>query len=637
MEKWIFVNNITSLEKLYLLTKAVKEKNITKFNHTSELMHVLNNNGANRTEANKHPINFVLFYNMVKLEEDRYKPTNNGVYLIDNYNKLVSNKKLRAEFFFKVLYNVKFPNIAVETSKLYDVYPFRIIFKLLFDDRVNRRISIKEFETMLSMVRTEDDYELIVNKIIDYRAGIDIEINCEKIAQVNTVVSGWCKQFNVFRRGGEYIMISNDLDIKLPKLSENNGIVNIPYTKDFRKFVLYNYLFEGMSMASIENKFFDNNRPGFLVKDVIDYFYINNEENKGIYSGKDLEVVINFLSLQNGEKYRNIALALGDVSEEEKINQDFIDTPDRIKGGYDMIYYGVPGCGKSYLVNSECCKDNSIVFRTTFHPEYSNSDFVGQIIPKLDNRNNVFYDFQEGPFSKALLSALVNPLKEVYLIIEELNRGNASSIFGDIFQLIDRDDDGKSQYSIDNYSITKYLNDNGIKNFDKIYLPSNLWIIATMNTSDQNVFTLDNAFQRRWRRNRIRNEFPIDCELATMKVPGSNYTWKEFVEEINEAILRRNPAGLNSEDKQIGVFFATKRELVSEGENNIEQKEKNFVEKVLLYVWDDVAKIDPSLWFDGDCRCFDDVVKEFSKKHLGIFKGIFLKDKESGTGTLENE
>ena len=103
MEKWIFVNNITSLDKLYYLTKAVSENNLTDNNQAKFLMNVLNEHGANRKEANNHPINYVLFYNMIYKDENFYRVTNFGLFLINNYDKLLSDRQLRAEFFFYIL------------------------------------------------------------------------------------------------------------------------------------------------------------------------------------------------------------------------------------------------------------------------------------------------------------------------------------------------------------------------------------------------------------------------------------------------------------------------------------------------------------------------------------------------------
>lgn len=332
-----------------------------------------------------------------------------------------------------------------------------------------------------------------------------------------------------------------------------------------------------------------------------------------------LKISSNGIQLENADVFKNAILNSLKDTDLIKCN----NYNSELKG-YNMIYYGIPGCGKSYLVNKDFNEQEYIVFRTTFHPEYSNSDFVGQIIPKTEG-DEIKYKFQEGPFSIALLNALKNPNKKVCLIIEEINRGNASAIFGDIFQLLDRKPDGSSIYSIINEPIRKYLNDNGI-NVNKITIPSNLWIIATMNTNDQNVFTLDTAFKRRWRMHRIINKFKdedYDKKLAKMYIPGSSYNWEQFITAINEQILHKNPTGLNTEDKQLGIYFVTENELSVEPVNSDIEIIDKFIEKVLLYIWDDVAKVDPNLWFNDEIECFDDLVSEYHDKKLNVFKEIF--------------
>jgi len=132
--------------------------------------------------------------------------------------------------------------------------------------------------------------------------------------------------------------------------------------------------------------------------------------------------------------------------------------------------------------------------RIIFHPDYTYSDFVGQILPRVNEDSSVSYEFTPGPFTNILKKAYLNPEKEYFLIIEEINRGNAPAIFGDIFQLLDRNKDGASEYEITNNDVANIIY--GDKNH-KVSIPSNMSILCTMNTSDQNVFTLDTAFQRR--------------------------------------------------------------------------------------------------------------------------------------------
>ncbi len=855
MEKWIFVNNVTSLDKLYLLTKTISETEINKDNHAIKLMDALNQNGANRNEANNHPINYVLFYKMVYLDGDIYKTTNHGNYLINNYEKIVTDKKLCAEFFFNVLIEIEYPNDAVNTSKEYIVHPFKILFKILFDERLGKRITTEELSKYISIIKKEDDYEEFVKLLLSHRINNSSMPVCEEVAQVPTVVAGWINSFNVMKKEGNNIMISDELNLKLPNINISNEITSLPFTKKFISYALKKYLFDGMSRNKIDSTFYGTEKyNGMMSQLVIEYFGINNA--KGIYNGIKFETVINFLKLQNNSKYLKLAKAIidecdddkksnldifrkfyisnaekKDLEVEEYILQDnkfmeeypldkildftiedykiycykleydkttyknigfpvgaggskkygfyhkkdgtyrdgndeiiadenaekyfnefktqlydylkeveksdnWIDPRDKynllaktnysnvwlqkiicsyfpekvvnvydktmlikiatyldipidynwypgqisfemnkwfrkniqdtcefhpfyignaiykffdespkddgqettidgfIPGGYNMIYYGTPGCGKSHKVNDEYDEENGfekdLVHRVTFHPEYSNSDFVGQILPKTTPNEQVKYDFQPGPFSIALLDAFNNPDKKVCLIIEEINRGNASAIFGDIFQLLDRDELGKSIYEIDNEPIKKYLEENEI-HIDKIFIPSNMWIIATMNTSDQNVFTLDTAFKRRWRMKRIPNKFDMskdyDKKLSKMYIPGSSYTWEQFVDLVNAAIIKNNLTGLNSEDKQLGVYFVTENELSFTPLNQDKDIIDKFIEKVLLYIWDDVAKIDPTLWFNDNINSFDELVDEYFKNSLRVFKELF-KDQQ---------
>ena len=304
-----------------------------------------------------------------------------------------------------------------------------------------------------------------------------------------------------------------------------------------------------------------------------------------------------------------------------------------IGNGKNVVVYGTPGCGKSYYVQNKLlaqfgiANDEQHRIRTTFYQDYTNTDFVGQIIPKVKEDKSVTYEFNPGPFALALKMAIKYPNEAVALIIEELNRGNAASIFGDIFQLLDRHD-GQSQYKITNVNLQDYLN-NQFKDrnvyFDYIVIPSNLYIVATMNTSDQNVFTLDTAFKRRWEFEKLPNVFTQDHKYAGYYIPGmENVTWKEFVDAINRFIVRRADE-LSSEDKQLGVYFIKEDVLcaTSEEANNKDKKLK-FAYKILEYLWDDVAKYSHSDWFDPDIKTIDQLIMEYMKNGQKVFvNGIF--------------
>ena len=283
----------------------------------------------------------------------------------------------------------------------------------------------------------------------------------------------------------------------------------------------------------------------------------------------------------------------------------------------NTIFYGVPGCGKSHKINEllngflhldeQVNSSNKKYYkRILFHPEYSYSDFVGQLRPVVRGEN-ITYEFVPGPFTEILREAYKDPTHDYFLIIEEINRGNAPAIFGDLFQLLDRKD-GESEYSIYNKDILDYLKDNGICK-ESIEIPSNLTIFATMNTCDQNVFTLDTAFKRRWRMCRIKNDFDNDTSISDWKInfkdKSNGFLWKEFAEAVNDAILNNCNDGTAAEDKLLGTHFVNENDLGDV---------RRFAEKVLLYLWDDVAKYDKSQLFDtNNYKTLDKVIDEFVK------------------------
>ena len=302
---------------------------------------------------------------------------------------------------------------------------------------------------------------------------------------------------------------------------------------------------------------------------------------------------------------------------------------DSTKGGaQNRVVYGTPGCGKSFYVQNTFLKEHNVSLenriRTTFYMDYTNTDFVGQILPKVHEdgeKRTVTYDFNPGPFALALKMAIENPDETVALVIEELNRGNAASIFGDIFQLLDRDKNGKSQYSITNTNLQDYLNKQfeGQYVFDSIQIPANLYIVATMNTSDQNVFTLDTAFKRRWQFEKLRNKFNDDHTYKGYFIPGAeNITWEKLVKDINDFIINR-PDDLSSEDKQLGVYFIDEGTLCATIDDCKDDKKiERFAYKLFEYLWDDVAKFARSDWF-GDIKTLDQLIERYKEIGIKVF------------------
>ena len=294
--------------------------------------------------------------------------------------------------------------------------------------------------------------------------------------------------------------------------------------------------------------------------------------------------------LEAAKLLSNVAISLSQNSSQDKPS-------------FQIIYYGAPGTGKSHRIK-KLLKEMNVpkenIFRTTFHPDSDYSSFVGAYKPTMkpvdEKYRNVVgkdeeiaYSFVPQTFIKAYIQAYKKPNENVYIIIEEINRGNCAQIFGDLFQLLDRDDNGVSEYPIKADSdLEMYLKGelkdypDGIKD-GELWLPSNLYIWATMNTSDQSLFPIDSAFKRRW-----------DWEYEPIKyknndwvieIAGNKYSWISFQRIINDKIFEAT----SSEDKMLGDYFVKPC-------NNI-ISEKQFVNKVLFYLWNDVCK-------DGDGDIF---------------------------------
>ena len=275
-----------------------------------------------------------------------------------------------------------------------------------------------------------------------------------------------------------------------------------------------------------------------------------------------------------------------------------------------IIYFGAPGTGKSYGIKQRhplITKDNS--FRTTFHPDSDYSTFVGCYKP-IKVKESITYEFVPQVFTEAYIAAWrgFEESKPVYLIIEEINRGNCAQIFGDLFQLLDRKEDGFSQYEIKpEKDLQNYLSDEFAGNHNdeedsapaldlkeyptvisgkEIILPPNLNIIATMNTSDQSLFPIDSAFKRRWNWHYVAIK-DIKEKDYHFEVNSELYKWWDFVSIVNDAIK----AVTDSEDKKMGYFFVRpdKKRQESDKEATIITTEL-FVSKVLFYLWTDVFK-----------------------------------------------
>lgn len=276
-----------------------------------------------------------------------------------------------------------------------------------------------------------------------------------------------------------------------------------------------------------------------------------------------------------------------------------------------QIFYGAPGTGKSHEVKKitgEIDGSKPNVVRTTFHPDTDYASFVGCYKPVMkpvkrtivkphesgelvvtEQGEEIAYDFVPQAFTDAYVYAYNNPTETTYLVIEEINRGNCAQIFGDLFQLLDRNENGTSDYSIKaDKDLAKYLaegkdedgndilsNKDGIKD-GKLSLPANLRILATMNTSDQSLFPIDSAFKRRWDWEYVAINYAEPKSSAfTITIGNTSFRWVDFIKVVNQRIYDVT----QSEDKQMGNFFI---------KSSVNQKQ--FCSKVMFYLWNEVLK-----------------------------------------------
>lgn len=283
-----------------------------------------------------------------------------------------------------------------------------------------------------------------------------------------------------------------------------------------------------------------------------------------------------------------------------------------------IIYYGAPGTGKSHTIKKE---ENAglTCIRTTFHPDSDYSTFVGCYKPhKCRETETLTYEFVPQAFLEAYTQAWLNPQKEIALVIEEINRGNCAQIFGDIFQLLDRDKDGWSTYPIKaDTDIAEYLDQMEIAGYSEtmvkkygeskagygyMALPPNMSLLATMNTSDQSLFPIDSAFKRRWDwkyikikngkdklGNQLNWKIVIKDEDDNVVKVGENeeFSWWTFIEKINTIIASMT----SSADKQLGYFFCKPTEKAEETDEEPSIiTADTLVGKVIFYLWNDVFK-----------------------------------------------
>ena len=431
------------------------------------------------------------------------------------------------------------------------------------------------------------------------------------------------EQWGLYYIDGEYYYPRFDRDITLEEAERylygwiKRLIVINPYTRF--KVTNDNRLVESIvkqlelnpnehNLRNILSNVINSDEP-FVLNEILANTINNYSEVLRIDYDRDNEIFYAYL-LPN---YKEILKTKYNMTKKEYFDSfNDIDTSAPLNEPNQVIYFGAPGTGKSHTVQGYT-KDlpEGNVFRTTFHPDSDYSTLVGSYKPTKKKRpvrnvagdivkqngqevyeDAITYNYIPQAFTKAYIRAWQTK-DPVFLVIEEINRGNCAQIFGDLFQLLDRKNN-ISEYPIKpDHDLGSYISeqfrkfgcvaseDSAIFKGNELCLPANLYIWATMNTSDQSLFPIDSAFKRRWEWRYIKIAKPIDKETGNpfdWHIEG-NTDWWRFLKKINAIINKMT----NSADKQLGYFFA-------KADDAGEIKYDRFVAKVCFYLWNDIFK-----------------------------------------------
>ncbi|WP_163195873.1 AAA family ATPase [Clostridium thermarum] len=513
-------------------------------------------------------------YNIVK------KILNNiGVYLQDEQNyDGIAVKKLESSNTLDEGRTTNQTHIAITSSQM-DIFPYLRAEGYFSTDFHDRDEDLKKYFSLRIPVQIDkNNYEYLKNSNVDKNININFGDKSKLNVYSHVVRSRRFEAADQVQLS--FISFDHDDFINFRKLIHRGDFLIILKEKQKFSYEFYGVRgsdinYNGISLQSLNNKFEKINTNTFVSASEI---YLE-DENKN----------------------------------DKKHHSDF--------KGENIIYYGAPGTGKSHTLE-EISRDFDYVERVTFYPEYTHDDFIGSFMPsmtfdkkqlgeyvsldetemKLPGKPMPYYTYIPGPFTLALVQALNNPDKSVLLIVEELNRANAPAVFGEFFQLLDRKNNGESKYSISvSNEYSEYLSSQ-VETYskgDKVTIPANFTICATMNSADQGVNPLDSAFKRRWNFIYV----PIDFSKAKhrdyeIEYTNKKVTWEVFATTINEQLKRREI----NEDKHLGQYFITETEITNS---------YKFASKILLYLFDDVLKFNRRGFFKSEYKTFSDLLNAF--------------------------
>lgn len=474
----------------------------------------------------------------------------------------------------------------------------------------------REFKERLSEVLAAKN---ITIQYFDYSAEIhtstDMKIFCpNQWFYLATFAVEFVSELIEYKRVVEQIAESNVNGMSRKKFMDNvkqlkeySNIDDVaPYIKD----AIYNYFDEDQESAE------------YLCRFITDYnwWYGSKTVDRGDYY---VSPTLNLLELVNVSQAYVAEIVYYLASNSNLMNSALNLREQRFStvtqtSSENLIVYGAPGTGKSKYLEENYTNTTRIVF----HSEYSYFDFVGNYKPvplyketditihringESFHRGEPIIDYQyvPGPFISVLIESIRNPTSSYTLLIEEINRGNAPAVFGDMFQLLDRKFDGSSQYRIrpseDLHNYLMSLEDVRSSFEEGLYIPSNMNIVATMNSADQGVYVLDSAFKRRWKFKYMEiKESGFVHENSPVTYAGESYAWKFIISCINNKL---KTLGIN-EDRLIGPYFISPEEIA---DNN------NISSKLLIYLWDDVVRYNREKFFGTEIKTYSDLVVGFN-------------------------
>ena len=537
-----------------------------------------------------------------------------------------------------------------EIGDIIYIYYSKPIQKIMFKTRVEKKFIYEttgEDGVILNLIKKVDKEELSFEKLMKNGLTHNIMGPMKLSGDLENYVE---KYFDEKEENNMWVVIAGEDSVKIDVFKENN-FVGIGWNlsdlsgkskKDIRK--EYENLYPDDSpnrtgqIVSQIGKFVKDIKVGdyiisvdslkkeyYVGKCTSDYYFSDEKDTtENIYDKykhcRDVEwlctkikrYVLSEKAIKKLTIGKSVSQIIDNAVKEEVL--DFVKfKPVKTNKSRNLIYFGAPGTGKSFNLNNEIknllkCYENNYE-RVTFHPDYTYSNFVGTYKPVPKGDSEISYEFVPGPFMRILVKALQKPSQPFALIIEEINRANVAAVFGDVFQLLDRDNmDYNSEYQINasedmkNYLKTElkcnqcYVKSILGEDYDKLIIPQNMFIWATMNSADQGVFPMDTAFKRRWDFKYIGIDDGED-EIKNLKVI-LNYEeiyWNNLRKAINNKLLT---FGIN-EDKLMGPFFAFKEfigmEIIPENKFN-----DIFMNKIVMYLFEDAARSKRDVLFKID-------------------------------------